>query len=150
MALYKGKEYTEGNNIEQPQELSNTYTRLWGLNIPNKIRIHFWKIINESMPTLWVLKSQKLVVNTLCPVCQVEQESVAHLFRDCDFLKQVLEGIGVVSSTSNIDQNWKQRLVEEVLNNSITGFRLLAISYWALWYNRNKIYHEEIREQVHE
>ncbi|MBA0709036.1 hypothetical protein Golax_024108, partial [Gossypium laxum] len=75
---------------------------------------------------------------------------MAHLFRDCDFSKQVLEGIGVVSSTSNIDQNWKQRLVDEVLNNSITGLRLLVISYWALWYNRNKIYHEEIWDRVHE
>lgn len=77
-------------------------------NWASTIRIHFWKVSNDFVPTRGVLKSGKLVAISLCQVCEAE-EAVAHLFRDCGFSKQVLEDVGV------------------------------AISYWALWYNRNKI-----------
>ncbi|MBA0662258.1 hypothetical protein Goklo_006420, partial [Gossypium klotzschianum] len=42
-----------------------------------------------------VLKSHKLVVNSLCLVCKVEEESVSHFFRDCVFSKHVLGGLKI-------------------------------------------------------
>ncbi|MBA0614940.1 hypothetical protein Godav_015152, partial [Gossypium davidsonii] len=50
-----------------------------------------------------VLKSHKLVVNSLCLVCKVEEESVSHFFRDCVFSKHVLGGI------SNLIKDIKKR-----------------------------------------
>ncbi|TYH05502.1 hypothetical protein ES288_A08G087800v1 [Gossypium darwinii] len=37
-----------------------------------------------------------------------------------------------------------------VENYSNEACKIRAISFWALWYIRNKIYHEGIREQAHE
>ncbi|KAK8349822.1 hypothetical protein V6Z11_A06G170700 [Gossypium hirsutum] len=39
-------------------------------------------------------------------------------------------------------------LVEEFMKANILECRKLAISFWALWYNRNKFYHEGIRDRV--
>lgn len=75
---------------------------------------------------------------------------MAHLFRDCALSKQVLEGIGVKLLAVNMQQNWKQWLKEEVMKCSIMVCRLLVISFWAIWHNRNKIflYHEGVRDQI--
>ncbi|PPS13891.1 hypothetical protein GOBAR_AA06690 [Gossypium barbadense] len=95
-----------------------------------------------------VLKSRKLAVNSLCLVCELEEELVVHLFHNCGFSKQVLEGVGVARSTDNMQNSWKQWLVEEFMKASILECRKLAISFWALWYNRNKIYYEGVRDRV--
>lgn len=112
--------------------LNTFYTRLWSLNIPSKIRIGLWKIANEFMPTLCILKIRKHARDAFCPVCKVEEESLAHLFWECAFTTQVLLEIGVVFLTTDREQNWKQWLAVGFVNSSILMCRKLALSYWDL------------------
>ncbi|KAK8349232.1 hypothetical protein V6Z11_A06G130300 [Gossypium hirsutum] len=51
-------------------------------------------------------------------------------------------------STINMQHSWKQWLAEDFMKSSLMVCRKLVISYWALWYNRNKVYHEGIRDQI--
>lgn len=144
MASYRGG--TRTNN----EILTIFFTRLWELKIPSKIRILIWRIAHDYLPTLHNLRVCSLVVNTLCPVCQMEEESVDHLFRVCTFTQQVLWGVGVTVSTCNREFSWKNWLAAEFVNQSIEACKIRSIAYWAIWYNRNKLYHERIREQAHE
>lgn len=41
-------------------------------------------------------------------------------------------------------------LALEFENHSNEKCKIITISYWALWYNRNRIYHERTRERAHE
>ncbi|KAA3459953.1 putative Transposon TX1 [Gossypium australe] len=84
------------------------YTKLWGLKIPSKIRILMWRIANEFIPTLYNLRIRKLGTNSLCPVCQIDEETMSHLFKDCTFTQQVLRRIGVPDATCNREPNWKK------------------------------------------
>lgn len=68
------------------------------------------------MPVLKNLKVLKLVANTTCPVCQEEEETVSHLFRDCNFTQQVLQELGVFNSTCKSETSWIQWLVTEFGN----------------------------------
>ncbi|KAG8485123.1 hypothetical protein CXB51_021760 [Gossypium anomalum] len=72
------------------------------------------------IPMLHNLRVRSLVVNILCPVCQMEEESMDHLFRVCTFTQQVLCDVGVSVSTCNRESD------------------------------RNKLYHEGTRMQAHE
>ncbi|KAK5825834.1 hypothetical protein PVK06_020702 [Gossypium arboreum] len=47
-----------------------------------------------------------------------------------------------------MEQNWKQWLIMEFGSSSMLACKKFAISFWALWYNRNKVLHEGIRERV--
>lgn len=107
-----------------------------------------WRIANDYIPTLYNIRTPNLVVNILCPVCKTAEETVSHLFRDCSFTQQVLRGLGVIVVTCNEDPNWKTWLAIEFNNLSIEECKSRAIAYWAIWYNRNKIYHDGVREQV--
>ncbi|MBA0780198.1 hypothetical protein Gotri_004332, partial [Gossypium trilobum] len=125
-------------------------TGLWEIKIPSKICILIWRIANDYLPTLHYLKARYLDVNTVCPVCQTEEESVDHLFSGCFFTQQVLRGLGVVVTTCNRETIWKNWLAKEFENLSIEECEIRAITYWAIWYNRNKIYHDGVRESVAE
>lgn len=52
--------------------------------------------------------------------------------------------------STNMYNGWKQWLVEAFTRYNIVDCRKLAISYWALWFTRNKLYHEGIRDSVHD
>ncbi|PPR95574.1 hypothetical protein GOBAR_AA25097 [Gossypium barbadense] len=62
----------------------------------------------------------------------------------------VLQGLGASVLPCNEETDWKMWLAIEFNNLNIEACRIRAIAYWAIWYNRNKIYHEGIREQAHE
>ncbi|KAA3482606.1 reverse transcriptase [Gossypium australe] len=113
------------------------FTKLWGLKVPSKIQIHMWRIANDYIPTLHNRRVCKLVENTLCPVCQEDEETV-------------LRGLGVTNPTCNRESNWKKWLEMEFNNLNIEACKVRIIVYWVIWYNRNKIYHEGVREQVNE
>lgn len=81
--------------IDRP---TSFYTKPWGLKIPSKICILMWRIANEFIPTLFNLRIRKLVNNAICLVCQLEEETMSHLFRDCPLTQQVLRRIGVVDT----------------------------------------------------
>ncbi|KAA3467045.1 reverse transcriptase [Gossypium australe] len=51
-------------------------------------------------------------------------------------------------STNNREPIWKDWLVKEFNSQNTKTCEIKAIIYWAIWYNRNKIYHEGIRGQV--
>ncbi|MBA0845515.1 hypothetical protein Goarm_022876 [Gossypium armourianum] len=125
-------------------------TGFWELKIPSKICILIWRIANDYLLTLHNLKARNLVVNTVCQVCQTEEESVDHLFRVCIFTQQVLRGLGVAVTTCNRETSWKNWLAKEFEIQSIKDCKLRAITYWAIWHNRNKLYHDGVRETATE
>ncbi|KAA3465127.1 Ribonuclease H-like superfamily protein [Gossypium australe] len=71
---------TDGNTRLQIDERTTFFTKLWGLKIPSKIHIFIWKLVNNFLPTLYNLSMRKLIGNTVCPVCQEEEETAEHLF----------------------------------------------------------------------
>ncbi|MBA0785756.1 hypothetical protein Gotri_025773 [Gossypium trilobum] len=59
-------------------------------------------------------------------------------------------GVRMTHSTTNRESNWKKWSALEFKNYSNEAYKIRAISFWALWYNRNRIYHERIRQRAHE
>lgn len=51
----------------------------------------------------------------LCPVCQEDEESVSHLFRDCKFFEHALHGIGIQVSLSRMHRSCTNWLENEII-----------------------------------
>ncbi|KAA3467246.1 reverse transcriptase [Gossypium australe] len=92
----------------------------------------------------------KLRNDDACPVYLIEEETVEHLFRDCEFTKQVLQEVGLDTSQSNARHIWKQWSAFFFHMNNAKACTIIAITIWAIWYNRNRIYHEGKKERVQE
>ncbi|KAA3455720.1 reverse transcriptase [Gossypium australe] len=59
------------------------YKKLWGTDIPGKIKILVWKLSWNYLSTQVNLHCRKLAPNGECPRCQNGEETMNHLFRDC-------------------------------------------------------------------
>lgn len=104
--------------------------------------------MSNFIPTLSILKSRKLRNDDECLVCSFGEEIVEYIFRDCGFTKQILQEVGMDTSPSNTRQVWKQWLACFFQMNNTKTCIVMAITIWALWYNRNIIYHEDKKKRV--
>lgn len=88
-------------------------------------------------------------VQNVCQVCKFDEEDVEYVFRRCSFSTQALQHIGVFYSPSNGDQSWKDWLASEFQFNNTCNARKLAVIFWALWHNRNQVYHNGAGQNIY-
>ncbi|KAG4175077.1 hypothetical protein ERO13_A11G162150v2 [Gossypium hirsutum] len=140
---------TECANTSQNNELRVFYNRIWNLKLANKIKITFWRIANNFLPTLSNLVPPRVATSSWCPVCSDAEETVKHLFCDCAVITQVLNALLVPFAPSNNTNNWKLWLVKEFVNSSLDKCKLWMVVFWAVWFNRNSAYHEGVNQQAY-
>lgn len=88
-------------------DLQAFYNRLWNLQLASKIKITFWKIINNYMPTFNSLKAINLTVINICLLSRLMEESVVHVFWECMTSKDILHGVRIDTSPNTQGQYWK-------------------------------------------
>ncbi|KAK7259782.1 hypothetical protein RIF29_25396 [Crotalaria pallida] len=86
------------------------WKRLWGMKIPEKMKIFWWRVLHNILPTNDNLLKKKLLIQPECHRCGEEIESNLHCMDWFDFLHQ--------------------NLCKE---------ELIFVSYimWHIWYSRN-------------
>ncbi|PNT74375.1 hypothetical protein BRADI_1g13505v3 [Brachypodium distachyon] len=68
---------------------------LWSLNVPAKIKIHCWRSLLGAIPCFGVLANRNMQNFSQCPICQVDCESIGHVFFKCQRAKQIWEHLGL-------------------------------------------------------
>ncbi|KAA3462160.1 reverse transcriptase [Gossypium australe] len=142
--VMKSKYFPKGDfmNAELGSYPSFTWQSIWGARhiLEKGIR---WRVGNGRrliygmMPGYQGLETEESTVR---------EEIVDHLFRDCNLTQQVLQ----TDSSCNREIIWIDWLIKEFNSQNTKKYEIKAVNYWAIWYNRNKIYHEGSRGQVNE
>ncbi|MBA0670486.1 hypothetical protein Goklo_024784 [Gossypium klotzschianum] len=68
---------------------------LWSLNIPEKIKIHVWRLFNNLVPHYGNLARRTLCEEAVCPLCKADLENSEHLLWSCDILQDVWDVLQV-------------------------------------------------------
>lgn len=58
---------------------SNVWKQLWKMNVPNAMKVFMWWACNNALPTKANLIKMKIVINPLCPICELEPETMEHI-----------------------------------------------------------------------
>ncbi|KAL4354441.1 hypothetical protein GQ457_06G018800 [Hibiscus cannabinus] len=140
-------EYMQNSN-PHTVTLSNFYARVWAVNLPSKIRITMWRIINNFVPTFANLQRRRLNVINSCPFCHSSGESIEHLMRDCCFTRQVLDKVGFHFSSNPVEVQWPYWLASFFSSLHDAQQRMLLVAYWVIWFTRNKVVHEGLTPSV--
>ncbi|KAK8527528.1 hypothetical protein V6N12_054735 [Hibiscus sabdariffa] len=88
-------------------KLSSFFTDMWATDVPAKVKITMWRIVNNFLPTFHNLQLRRLPVNNVCPFCQSHDETVEHLFRDCAFVKLLMWKLALPSVSIQDAGLWK-------------------------------------------
>ncbi|MBA0626167.1 hypothetical protein Godav_003881 [Gossypium davidsonii] len=115
------------------------YKKLWLIELPEKIKITFWRAYKKFIPIYKNLQKIRLRNTVACPRCTYDDESLEHASRDCqgDFedVKYLLAYVNVVRKLQTVD-----------------GLRFMQNNYLChlgFWGDRNKQVHErKIRHNI--
>jgi hypothetical protein len=78
------------NYDEEPNEVN--WKGLWKLKLHDRYKMLIWRIASGSLPTKLSLALKMGTGNTYCPLCQMEEESVDHLFFKCSIARAIWFG----------------------------------------------------------
>ncbi|KAM6584602.1 hypothetical protein CsatB_011604 [Cannabis sativa] len=121
-------------------DLTKFWTKFWKQKIPPKVKNLVWRAARECLPTLQQLKIKRVDVQTSCPVCHSEDESVIHALINCTKVKQVWDRVGIGTTTAAAEpENFLDWFVAAFTAAEAEKKLLLPVLCWAIWSARNDV-----------
>lgn len=74
-------------NISDPSTAD--WGKIWNLKVSPSIKLFMWKIANSILPNSMRVAAKIPNINTTCLLCNNHNETLTHLFLDCNFASQV-------------------------------------------------------------
>ncbi|KAM6582170.1 hypothetical protein CsatB_009172 [Cannabis sativa] len=114
------------------------WNTLWKLSVPPKVKDLLWRAVTNCLPTKSTLCSIHVHVDTICPVCNVTDETIYHCLVDCSSVKacwqQLAAGVNLTAVGSFA--NWFATVLQQADGEKRS---LIAMTCWAIWKHRNEL-----------
>jgi len=66
---------------------------LWRMNVPPKVRVFWWRVLHNSLPSKAELKRRHVARESHCEMCESRDDSLFHVFFDCPIAKRFWEEV---------------------------------------------------------
>ncbi|CAM8920955.1 unnamed protein product [Rhodiola kirilowii] len=120
----------------------NFWKMFWKLKVPSKWKIFGWRLYHDALPTMHNLLRRGCQVQNYCTHCGVAGELSLHLFRDCWWMRSLLQDLNLPREVWNNqcgDSGYWLWMCAKVCSGE--EFISLLCGLWLGWKNRNEIVH---------
>ena len=120
-------------------EDNHAWSSLWKLEVPPKIRVFWWRVLNNSLPSKSELKRRHVARESHCEMCGGEDESLFHIFFDCPFAKRFWREVKRIMGVNVPDlhpASWASDILHPGVCPTSTVATVIS-GAWALWTGRN-------------
>ena len=125
-----------------------TWKEIWSLNVPPKIRTFIWRACSNCLPTRDNLHRRRVRVEPTYELCKQEPETTTHILWTCPFARNVWALIkGKIPKCSNGDSDFFLLFKQMQTKLSKQELETWAVTAWAIWNARNKVYFEQFQPQ---
>lgn len=118
---------------------NRSWEAVWKLQVPPKVRVFWWRVLHNALPSKSELKRRHVSPESFCEVCGNEDESLHHLFFICPIARRLWLEIkklsGVVVPCLH-PASW----TTDAINTEVCAPKVAAVlvcGAWALWTGRN-------------
>ncbi|MBA0550411.1 hypothetical protein Golob_021360 [Gossypium lobatum] len=122
---------------------------IWKLQTLPKIRIFCWRLGHDIIPTYEKIFSIRRDVNSLCPRCSMEKETLIHALKDCPKARAVLAYSGLnkklLDGSYGQCVDWNEDVAQVLDKKAFSDF--IAI-LWNIWNSRNSRMFQEVEEDT--
>nr|POE87088.1 putative ribonuclease h protein [Quercus suber] len=118
--------------------LALLWKKIWGLQVPNKVKHLAWKACKDSLPTKTNLIRRKIITEGCCDVCKLHQEDVVHAL----FLYPALQLVWRPRAQWNHSTLQACSSFTDIFELIFASNRepdLFAVVLWTLWNRRNNL-----------
>ncbi|XP_042974642.1 uncharacterized protein LOC122306274 [Carya illinoinensis] len=95
-------EAVKGENSERREE-DKRWQSIWDLNIQGKVKLFMWRAVKDLLATRSNLVMRRIIDNSKCPNCKVEEETVSHTLWSCPAAADVW------AESLKVTQKWKSK-----------------------------------------
>ncbi|KAL5546402.1 hypothetical protein UlMin_006089 [Ulmus minor] len=118
------------------------WNALWASEIPPKIKIFWWRIVHNIIPTSWNLRNNHIPASLECKLCGFGYETTSHALFWCPLVKrlwkssvfgeclQMLRSASIVDLLTWARHRWNKEQIE-----------VFMVQVWEMWNLRNDIIH---------
>lgn len=136
----------EANNNETTSGDAGVWNKLWKLKIPPKIRIFWWRAVNNFLPSKKELKRRHVEQDDHCDTCGMEGESLFHVTFECSTTRrfwQAAKELVVIKLSAMHPVTWTRDLLDDSFlpTEKVT----FICGVWSLWSGRNARRHGKER-----
>ncbi|KAF7844578.1 ribonuclease H [Senna tora] len=78
--------------VPNPSHRNNIWRLIWRLKLPYRIVMFMWRVLNNNLPTFSVLNRHHMPLQNICNACNQDDESLIHVFLQCNFASAVWFG----------------------------------------------------------
>ena len=116
----------------------------WKSSCQHNHKVFFWLLLQDRLSTRNLLRRKGMFLPSYaCVLChELVEESVVHLFLECDFAKACWKRLGVV-----IDEVSSQNFIFEEIRQQLNVkffMEIVIISCWSMWSIRNDLIFRQI------
>lgn len=135
-------------NFGGHQTEESFWSKLWKLNIHERLKVFLWRVANDILPTKDIIDKRIIRIDVECSVCGEGRETLNHLFKECYFARLVAFG----SKWGIRLEEWNNRSVQEILEDSMSGWSgsvgypkqkfgtvIIGSLFVCLWKHRNQM-----------
>lgn len=130
---------------EQGGSGDESWKRVWKLNVPPKVKVLWWRVLHDSLPTRDILNRHHVEPVGFCERCGAQRETIKHIFIECTtalaFCREVKVLMGVKLPRLQA-HNW----ASDMLRDEVCSEKdrcILIIGMYSLWTQRNRHRHGE-------
>ncbi|KAK8655622.1 hypothetical protein V6N13_108196 [Hibiscus sabdariffa] len=99
--------------------------------------------MHNFLPTFENLQQRKLPVRNTCRLCEASADTIDHLVFSCPVSLGLLDSVGLPPAPTSQQLNFAENFATWFMQVSKKQQTLIVITYWALWYTRNAIVHDD-------
>ena len=111
--------------------------------MPPKVRVFWWRVINEFLPEKQVLHRRHIEPVATCDTCGNQEESIGHVLMNCTIAKlfwELTNQLTGVKLPRLHPVTWARDLL---VHGTAKERAIIICGMWSLWMQRNKRRHGE-------
>lgn len=139
-----GSAYLIASNLMEAESFAGSW--IWKLQTLPRIQMFIWRCMHNSIAVKEVIAKRGILIDTSCPMCQSEAESLTHALQDCNMVKPFWLKLGTnCLCPSFFSQGIKDWLIS---NSSLKSSQnaaglpwniLFPYAIWMIWKQRNNV-----------
>jgi hypothetical protein len=123
---------------------------LWSLHTIPRHKVLLWRIMQQAIPVKQALSNRGIQGQTLCPRCLQKEETIEHVFKDCQHADRIWFGSKLGIRFSSVQSSFRDWLIYAFHNLNNEDLSYVAAICYGIWYARNQQVFEHRHIEEHE
>jgi ribonuclease HI len=135
----QGRDFKAGRPSHSAGNDNPIWNKLWTVKVPPKVRVFWWKVANDFMPSKANLYRRHIEKTAACDFCGAQEESTLHALVDCSYARLFwgkLKEMTGIKLPKMCPRTWAFDLLDDSICSASTR-GILMCGMWSLWNSRN-------------